>query len=721
MSQLPAKHWYQRDPGVVPNMLHTGAGSPTGLMVYEGEMLPESLRGHLIHCDAGPSVTRAYVTAEQGAGYSAEIVNILEGTRDKWFRPSDVKAAPDGSIIVADWYDPGVGGHRMGDVERGRLFRVIPQAHGGQYTNPELDFSTAAGAIQALRSPNNSARYLAWTTLHKMGDKAEGELLKLWEDNNPRMQARALWLLGKIPGKGLKYVDLASRDDNKDIRCAAIRLARQLDDVDVLPVVARLVNDPSPAVRRECAIALRHNKSEEVAQLWAALAKQHDGNDRWYLEALGIAADAQWDRFMAAWLDAVDGNWDTPGGRDLVWRSRAKDTGKWLASVLGNQTVTADDLPRYFRAMDFLSEDQRDAVATKYACAKIDGGDARAQLIASESMRRISSSAVNAKPEYKKSLLKILDGMGGTKEFLSLVSKFNVREHYPDLLQMAQQDPEGQLGVEAMRVLLSKDGGELIKSVLNGDNVDVLNNTILALGSSADNRSSDLLANVVNAKAQDVEVRRNAVRAISKSRQGASRLLRGVERDRLDPSLKAVAAAALNRVRWQDIREKAQELLPVPATKGAEKLPSLGDLARMRGDATNGQKVFAGVGTCAKCHIVNNKGKEVGPNLTEIGTKLSREAMFEAILYPSAGISHNYEAYNLVDADGNQVTGLLTSATDAEVVITSDDGIARTFPRSEIELLEKQKVSLMPADLQKLMSKQELLDVVEYLTTLKKK
>ena len=106
MAELPAKHWYQRDPGVVPNMLHTGAGSPTGLAVYEGALMPQSLHGQLIHCDAGPSVTRAYVTSDDGAGYSAEIVNILEGTRDKWFRPSDVKVAPDGSLIVADWYDP---------------------------------------------------------------------------------------------------------------------------------------------------------------------------------------------------------------------------------------------------------------------------------------------------------------------------------------------------------------------------------------------------------------------------------------------------------------------------------------------------------------------------------------------------------------------------------------------------------------------------------------
>ena len=38
---------------------------------------------------------------------------------DNWFRPSDICVAPDGSIFVADWYDPGVGGHGMGDTHAG--------------------------------------------------------------------------------------------------------------------------------------------------------------------------------------------------------------------------------------------------------------------------------------------------------------------------------------------------------------------------------------------------------------------------------------------------------------------------------------------------------------------------------------------------------------------------------------------------------------------------
>ena len=123
--------------------------------------------------------------------------------------------------------------------------------------------------------------------------------------------------------------------------------------------------------------------------------------------------------------------------------------------------------------------------------------------------------------------------------------------------------------------------------------------------------------------------------------------------------------------------------------------------------------------TCAKCHIVNGAGKEVGPELSKIGSKLSRQAMFESILYPNAGISHNYESYTVIMNDGNIVTGLLASKTDDMVVIKNGEGVVRNIQQSDIEEMAKSPISLMPADLYKVMTQQQMVDVVEYLTTLK--
>ena len=58
--------------------------------------------------------------------------------------------APDGSVFVADWYDPGVGGHGMGDPTDGRIYRITPKGHKG-YKVPEVKLDTTEGVLAALR------------------------------------------------------------------------------------------------------------------------------------------------------------------------------------------------------------------------------------------------------------------------------------------------------------------------------------------------------------------------------------------------------------------------------------------------------------------------------------------------------------------------------------------------------------------------------------------
>src|SRR6185369_295303 len=148
------KHWHLNDPGVVPNLLQTGGGSPTGILFYEGELLKD-FRGALIHCDAGPRVVRAYTLQPDGAGYKAEIKDILT-SEDTWFRPSDVCISPDGTLYVADWNDAGVGGHQMADQKletmTGRIYRVAPKGH--KPSVPKYDYTKAEDRVGALQSPN---------------------------------------------------------------------------------------------------------------------------------------------------------------------------------------------------------------------------------------------------------------------------------------------------------------------------------------------------------------------------------------------------------------------------------------------------------------------------------------------------------------------------------------------------------------------------------------
>jgi putative membrane-bound dehydrogenase-like protein len=352
-------HWHLNDPGVVPNLLQTGGGSPTGIIVYEGDLLPESYRGQMIHCDAGPNIVRAYPTSKAGAGYTATMSNILHGKKDAWFRPADVCVAPDGSLIVADWYDPGVGGHAMGDLEKGRLYRITPKGHQG-YKIPKFDFATAEGALAALGNANEEVRFHAFNALVKMGQGAiEPLIAAAKETKNPRYLARLAWVAGKMPDIGWQVVERALQSEHDDLRSMALRLAQQLGG-ESWAAVKSVVSDASPAVRREAVIALRFSKASEAPGLWAKLAQQHTAGDRWSLEALGIGAEFRWNECLEAYLKLVPDAATTPAGREIIWRSRADRSAELLATIVKAEGTPEAEKDRAMRAFDFQPKEARE-------------------------------------------------------------------------------------------------------------------------------------------------------------------------------------------------------------------------------------------------------------------------------------------------------------------------------------------------------------------------
>src|SRR5687768_10163987 len=133
------------------------------------------------------------------------------------------------------------------------------------------------------------------------------------------------------------------------------------EKMDPIPAIKKLAKDSAPQVSRECALSLRHSKSPEAPKLWAELAKQHDGKDRWYLEALGIAMDKNEEAYFDAWLAAVGDKWNTAAGKDIVWRSRAKKTPALLAKIVTDKGTPEAEKARYMRAMDFQTGPEKEA------------------------------------------------------------------------------------------------------------------------------------------------------------------------------------------------------------------------------------------------------------------------------------------------------------------------------------------------------------------------
>ncbi|MFM1801184.1 MAG: hypothetical protein RJA81_536, partial [Planctomycetota bacterium] len=121
---------------------------------------------------------------------------------------------------------------------------------------------------------------------------------------------------------------------------------------------------------------------------------------------------------------------------------------------------------------------------------------------------------------------------------------------------------------------------------------------------------------------------------------------------------------------------------------------------------------------CLRCHIVTDKGGNVGPELNGIGKRYDRRTILESIVNPNAKIAEGFQSVVLGLKDGTVVAGVLRKETPEEIVIVTAEAKTIAIPTSEVE--ERAKgISAMPNDIASKLTKQEIRDVVEYLFRLK--
>lgn len=137
------------------------------------------------------------------------------------------------------------------------------------------------------------------------------------------------------------------------------------------------------------------------------------------------------------------------------------------------------------------------------------------------------------------------------------------------------------------------------------------------------------------------------------------------------------------------------------------------------GSITEGRNIFQYNSTvqCVRCHIVGGEGTTVGPNLKGVASRLTREQLLQALIEPSARISPGYGTTNFVLTDGQEVAGSIISETDELVQLKTNDAEPLRIPVSRIKSRENLPSGMPPMGT--MMSKREIRDVVEYLSSLK--
>ena len=240
----------------------------------------------------------------------------------------------------------------------------------------------------------------------------------------------------------------------------------------------------------------------------------------------------------------------------------------------------------------------------------------------------------------------------------------------------------------------------------------------MALRRVGNKESIDILKTVALDDKRSAALRREATRSLGGSNDGENEVVALLKSGKINGEYKAAAVQGVSGAWRKQIRQEAASYLDGGAETGSKKLPAMTELLAMNGDATKGIKVFKT--NCSVCHQVNGDGMDFGPKLSEIGSKLPKEAQYLAILHPDAGISFGYEGWEVKFKDGSTMAGIVSSKTETDLQMKFPGGVVSNYKMADVTSMKKMDTSMMPSGWQDAMSTQELVDLVEYLASMKK-
>ncbi len=228
-----------------------------------------------------------------------------------------------------------------------------------------------------------------------------------------------------------------------------------------------------------------------------------------------------------------------------------------------------------------------------------------------------------------------------------------------------------------------------------------------------------LLGQLNGASAKD---RAATIDRLLSSTSGALMLAEALGENRLPSPVRGqVLTAAAARTDAQ-VRDLFERFLPEE-----QRVKRLGAVIRpeqilsLKGDAARGRDLFFKSATlqCVQCHRAGGTGQTLGPDLSQVGKKLTRPQILESLLEPSKTIEPAYVAYLLETTDGKFHTGLLVTRNDKEVVLKILGDKEVRVPAAKVERLSPQSKSIMPELLLRDLTAEQAADLLEFLSGLK--
>jgi putative membrane-bound dehydrogenase-like protein len=706
----------------------------SGVHIHRGDALPAEHRESLFICESAQNLVQRQVRSPNGVTFTSKPARTghdFLSSRDTWFRPVFAANGPDGALYIVDMYRKIIDHPQYvpeqsralldfeAGKERGRIYRVVASGWKRDRAAIDLGRMTAAELTRTLEHPNAWWRETAQRLLLERQDRGAVPLLRTLARNSRREVVRihALWTLDALGG--LETADLlaALSDRDSGVRENAVRLsegsaaesggrnpesrAPSPDPSTLLRVgpehgrraeprlsremlsrLLAMVDDTDDRVRLRVALALGEADDSSVVTGLAALARR-DGAQTWLRAAILSSVKGRSNEFLRAFTNSPS----PPDVKAAVMQD--------LGQIFG-----AGQSPE--RCLDLIVQLGEPGADSGWQPAAIAGV---AQGLKARGLGKDRSplmTLLSGDSEQARLARQRVDAIVSRTSAIALDDNAPLNQRVAGIALLGHTDY-----ITAGRTLQS------LIAPRQSSEIQVA--AVRALLQLRDRAGTTSLLERARWQAFTPQVREAVISILLSDDAQTTILLDVIEQGSIDGA--ALAPSRRSRLmthRDAVIQKRARVLLA-----GVESGDRMLVYDRLRGavlgrgpNVPSGKNVFAA--HCASCHAIDGTGGQVGPDLSGIRNQPA-DAILLHVVVPDYDIAAGYQSYVVQTRDGRTLVGRLEAEAPNSVTLRDGAAQAHVILRSDIISMSASIRSLMPAELERAMSEQDLADLIGYL------
>ncbi len=695
-----------------------------GIEYFDSEAYPESYRDKLYLGNIHGGCINVDRVERSGATYKGFGEPDFMTANDVWFMPVAQKVGPDGCLYVLDWYDryhcyqdasadpEGV------DRGHGRLYRVV---HGERPKAKVADVAKldTKELVSLLSDPNIFYRQQAQLELSERASQEAVPMLTALATNAAtplKTRMHALWSLAGIGNISDATVVKIVADKDAAIQAWGVRIAatQHSKSKPLIDQIAGLASHPDARVRLQVAVAANKMAPNKATQwllnvadnsqvdgilpqiIWQNLNRHLNNNPSEVIAQIGGG-----ERLAKPVIRALIPRMGSRLLSDVTNKIASDDEKQKVVAVLNMVSIAAKDArPEAGELLATLTAKCRSAEIGRDALRPILEKWLKTQKISIPTNPDLLAYAflesqilVNDENAVKAGTSKMLDSSLESNRRIALLASLAI--DHPEAIQSAleqliddsknKKHSDGAWRDFVLGIALDRGSAETKDKLFA--NLTVFEQATLATLAvklaQREDSASRMLEDMIAGKLTKEIVSPNQVRLLAQSKSEKIR----------DQVTKIWGA-----VRVQDSKERqviVQQMTDFLTWEA-------------KGNARNGLAVYDRI--CGQCHILHERGYEVGPNITRNG-RGSFEQMVVSVFDPSLVIGEAYRSVTVLTDSGQVVQGLLIEKSEQRIVLKVQGGKQQIIPIGEVEEIKQNEKSLMPEGIEQQLSKQELADL----------